>query len=60
MADRITDYKLIQSTGPLWFEREIRKAGKDGWLPQGGVHSYINDTGSRVYVQAMVKYANDD
>ncbi len=60
MTRKIIDYKILAYEGGYsHLQKQVADAIKTGWQPIGGVCS-TEDSNSRSFAQAMVKYAEEE
>lgn len=49
------EYRVVQSYDMVLFLRDVNKEATEGWKPQGGVHTYLDDQGRLRFIQSMTR-----
>ena len=48
-------YRIVQEWDRDLLSEQVNRCMEQGWAPQGGVTVVLDNRGTRVYAQAMVK-----
>ncbi len=49
------EYRVVQSYDIVLFLRDANAKIAEGWKPQGGVHTYLDDQGRLRFIQSMTR-----